>query len=126
MLDFHEKRRLVRILYSRYFLAFLCLPVAFAVYVAHHAYAGAQETRQQKLELAAQLADLKKRALTLEGDISQLNDPYGMEAALRERYDVGREGEQAIVLVGPPTEEATATPVMVPKPTFWQRVWNFF
>jgi cell division protein FtsB len=125
MIDFYEKRKLQGILYSRTFLVLLCIPVGFLTYVAWHAYTTAQETRERRLELAAELARLEDRTTTLEQDIANLDDPRGVEAALRKRYEVGKAGEELIVLVDDqkPTEQEV---LPVHQPTLWDKIKGWF
>ncbi len=126
MFEFHEKRRLKRILYSRPFLVFMLLPLGFMWYQAWHAYRAERTAQQSQADLAAELAKLEDRAHTLEGNLNDLEDPRGVEAELRQRYDVGKEGEQVIVLVDndKPKEEQPAPP---PKePTLWERLRSWF
>jgi cell division protein FtsB len=117
MFDFHQKRKIQSILYSKPFLVFLCLPVLFFVYVAWKAYATAEETSARRTELVAELGRLEERQKHLEEDIANLDDPRGVEAALRKRYEVGKAGEELIVLV----EEAPPTPpqTLVPEEKGW-------
>lgn len=112
-------------MYSRPFLVFLCIPVGFVTYVAWHAYSTAQETRERRIELAGELARLDDRTTALEYDIANLDDPRGVEAALRKRYEVGKEGEELIVLVEdqkPP--EQNVLPLHTP--TLWEKVKGWF
>jgi len=99
MLGFYEKRKLKTLLYSRAILVLMLLLVGGMAYAAHGAYKKERETNERRMELAAQLAALEERAAELEHDIVTLEDPRGIEAELRRRYEVGFEGEEAIVFV---------------------------
>jgi cell division protein FtsB len=125
MLDFYEKRKLRGVLFSRAFLVFLCIPVGFVTYVAWHAYTTAQDTRERRVELTAELARLDERTTSLEHDIANLQDPRGVEAALRKRYEVGKAGEELIVLVDDqkPVEQNI---VPIQKQSLWERVKGWF
>jgi cell division protein FtsB len=125
MFDFHERRRLQGILYSRAFLSLLTLVVLFFVYVAWNAYTTAAIAQGRRMELAGELARLTERREQLEGELASLNDPRGMEAELRKRYEVGREGEELIVLVD---EAPTAhpQPVTHEDETWWEAVTGWF
>ncbi|MBP9760478.1 MAG: hypothetical protein KBD24_03910 [Candidatus Pacebacteria bacterium] len=126
MFDFHEKRKLQHFLHSRYFLAFMCLPVGFLSYAAYNAYTAERESHMRRVELQAELATLETRAKTLEDNIARLEDPYGIEAELRQRYEVGREGEEAIVLVEQKSSTVTPESVPVKKPSAWEKVLGWF
>lgn len=58
-----------------------------------------QKTIERSAELSANLSALDVRAKELENAIKILEDPYGIESELRNRYEVGWEGEEVIVLV---------------------------
>jgi cell division protein FtsB len=113
MFEFHEKRRLQRFIYSRPFLVFMCLPVVFMGYAVWNAYRIEADQQLRQAKLVAELAGLQARADELEGNLEQLNDPRGVEAGLRQRYDVGRAGEEAIVF----TEEDAPVTVEQTTPT---------
>lgn len=127
MLGFYEKRKLQRFLYSRYLLAFMVLPIGFLAYAAYNAFDGERETRARRVALEEELAALDARTVSLEEDITRLEDPYGIEAELRQRYDVGWEGEQAIVLVKEEVEEEQPmSDAPEPEVGWWERVWAKF
>ena len=127
MLEFHEKRKLVQFLHNKYFLGFLLIPIGFLSYVAHNAYEAERDTYERRVALEAQLAALDERSAVLEQDIAELADPYGIEAELRRRYDVGHEGEETIILVEGEADEVYPNEEMVPEDIeegqgWWRRV----
>ena len=105
-------RRLVAVL-------LLCL-VAVAVRGVWGVYQKSQESHVLKIEAQAKLDDLKKREFELRSDISNLRSDRGVEAELRERYDLAAEGEGVVVIVDPPA------PPPEPKPTPFQRFKSMF
>ena len=68
-------------------------------YAAHNAYEVERSAHERRIALTADLSRLEVRTATLERDIARLEDPRDIEAALRQRYQVGREGEEVIILV---------------------------
>ena len=108
MIDFHEKRKLKNILYSRVVLVLFLVPIVLVSMAAYDAFHAEREVRDRRVELASELVGLQARINTLEGNVTRLNEPRGMEEELRRRFDVGREGEQTIVLIEK-TASATAT-----------------
>jgi len=99
MLGFHEKRKLARIFYSKGTALVLFAILGGAVYAAINAYYVEQRAVQKRVELEKELQLLQVRAEGLEQDIVRLEDPRGIEAELRRRYDVAKEGEEVIVLI---------------------------
>ena len=57
----------------------------------------------------------------LRDSIEKLKTDSGVEAEIREKYNVAREGEQVVVLVGGTTTIATTTPK-----SFWDKTRQFF
>lgn len=51
------------------------------------------------MEAERQLATMKQREIALHSDIVRLQSADGMEAALREQFDMVKEGEGVIVVV---------------------------
>lgn len=121
MPDFYKRRKLLRYAYSRGTIAVLLVLLSFFGYVAYGAYSKSAEARDRKDEVARELEKLHEREATLKADIEALNSERGAEAALRERYQVGREGEEVLVLL---TQESEEVPGVVPvePPGFWKRL----
>jgi len=119
MLDFHEKRRLQRILHHKYFLLALLVPIGFLWYAAYNTYTAEREMYARRVELEERLAELKQQSMVLESNIARLNDKQGFEAELRRRYDVAKEGEEVIVLLEEDTTEEESMPVQEEQETSW-------
>lgn len=85
-----------------------------------------REAAAAKAESERQLAALESQQATLSAEVAQLKTPEGMEAALRQRYGVGHEGEGVIYIETP--DDATQTPTTTPRRGFFgwvQGVWPF-
>jgi len=123
MLEFHEKRRLQRVIYSRPSVLLLAMLLGLLVYAAWNAYGTEREQAARQQDLSQKLAGLEARKAELSKSITALDDPRGVEAGLRERYDVGKEGEQSIILIengeeeSQQVDETTST-----QKGFWQRL----
>lgn len=122
MFEFHEKRKLKKILFSRGMLLLLFVLTACMVYGAHNAYKKKEVASARREELAAELAALEHRASELEGDIEELEDSRGIEAELRSRYEVGKEGEEMIVLVEEKAPPAPKEELVKQEKGFWDRM----
>lgn len=126
MFEFHEKRKLKKILFSKGMLLLLFVLTACMVYGAHNAYKKKEVASARREELAAELAALEHRASELEGDIQELEDSRGIEAELRNRYEVGREGEEMIVLVEEEAPSAPKDEVVEQEKGFWGKMLEMF
>ena len=89
-------------------LALLALVVVVAIGV-WGVYGKERESHALRRESEAQLADLEGRKAQLQTDIAKLKTDRGMEAALREQYQLAKSGEGLVVIVDPPTPEPIAT-----------------
>ena len=124
MFDFYEKRKLRRFLYSKIVSVF---PIVIALALAYSVvgvYKKQRETRLIKEERARELALLSEREQALEEELERLSTERGIEEEIRSKFEVGREGEVAVILVNPQTEnESLATP---PKGNIWIRFLEWF
>ena len=83
----------------------------------------AQFAKDNRVRAEKELSELTGRREALQEEISRLNTERGLEEELRQKFDIGREGEQLIVLIDPPeAAEQNETPT----PTFLQRITSFF
>ncbi len=96
---------------SAFLLLVLCI---FAASGAWDAYQKDALAREKLEEARAERDEMLLRHHALEGELETLKSPLGKEAALREQYDVGRQGEELVVIVdsasavdAPPAEPST-------------------
>lgn len=119
-LDYIEKRRLRRVLYAKPMILLLVIVAGFAVRGAwgmYEKYADAAEKRDKAVD---ELAKLEIRERELESDIARLSSEDGIEAEIRERYMVAKEGEKVIVIMEPP-KEGEEIIVASEEPSWWDR-----
>jgi cell division protein FtsB len=98
----------------------MLLLVVLAVRGVWGVYKKSQEARVLKIEAQAKLEKLVNREQELRSDIADLRSERGVEAELRERYDLAGEGEGVVVIVDSPP----APPE--PEPTRFQRFKGWF
>lgn len=126
MFDFYEKRKLRSILFSRPVAVFIFLLALVLSWSAYGRYVAEQETRAKSLGKAAELTALKERAAVIEAKVNHLESNQGVERALREEFDVAKQGEEVIVVVdGQATSGAsTGNPVLPlpPEPSLFERL----
>lgn len=65
-------------------------------------YGKESESRILRDQATAQLSDLREQKNQLESNIARLETSRGKEEVLREHYEVGRAGENLIIIVEPP------------------------
>jgi cell division protein FtsB len=110
-----------RLLLRRLLLLILFGLVIFGIWSVWGSWRKEQESAELKQESQAALADLTAQDTQLQANISSLQSERGREAALRQDYSVGKQGENMIIIVDP----ATTTPPP-PPPTFMQKIQNAF
>ena len=120
MATFQHKRDPMRLMWRRVGAVVLLIIVALAVQGVWGVYQKEQESEQLRLEAQAKLDDLQKRELELRGNIANLKSDRGIEATLRERYNLAAAGESMVVIIDPPA------PSPQPQPTPFQRFKSMF
>ena len=120
MAQYNQRRDPMRLMWRRLLALVLLILVAIAAQGAWGVYKKAQDSGNLKAEAQAKLDDLKKRELELRTDISNLRSDRGIEAELRERYNLAAAGESVIVIVDPPA------PPPEPKPNALQKLKSLF
>lgn len=123
-MDFHEKRKLKKILYSKLTLIILGIIVIWFSFAAWNMYKKERDTRLKRVEQKEILNELKTRKMSLSEEIERLNTEYGIEQEVRSKFEVGKEGEEMIVIVD--NFEEKDINIKDAKKTFWQKIFNWF
>lgn len=120
--DFQKRQRIKRLLYSPSMLSLLGLLVCVVLFNTWDLYTKERDTHTIRSEKDRELAELKKREAFLDRKLEMLGTPEGVEAEVRTRFGVAREGEQVMILVDQAStseKEATHAP-------WWERVRGWF
>ena len=99
----------------------LLVILALAIRGVWGVYQKSQDSGVMRTEAEAKLDDLKKREAELRANIASLHSQTGVEAELRQRYDLAEPGEGVVVIVDPPS-----APAPQPKPTTFQKFKSWF
>ena len=112
MRELEQRRHPVYILSLRLFTVAVLLVAFGLVRGVWSIYQKEQETSNGRMEAEQQLADMKRREIALRSDIVRLRSAEGIEAALREQFDMAKEGEGVIIIVDrdKTSSQATLTP----------------
>ena len=124
MFDFHEKRKIRSMLYSKPVVALLFMATGFLLVAAYDRYEVAVGTKHRLDTRQAELDALSNRAEILEAKVRYLKDDRGVEEELRSRFDVAKEGEEVVVIVDDqPATSANLEIMNEPKePSFFERL----
>ncbi len=110
MFDFHEKRKIRRVLYSKVSIALVFLLALILGRSVYERYTVEREMAAKLDERIEELDALKQRAALLESKVEHLRDERGIEEELRNRFDVVKEGEQVVIILDEEHEEEGVVP----------------
>ncbi|HEX4799491.1 MAG TPA: septum formation initiator family protein [Candidatus Paceibacterota bacterium] len=109
MFDFHEKRKLRRILFGKPFIFFLFFVSILLTVSVYHRFVASRDMRERLDVRKAELVELEMRAEALQAKVNHLSDERGVEEELRSRFDVAKEGEQVVILIDERDNRTQAT-----------------
>ena len=101
MLDFQQKKKLRKAMYSKGVLLVLSIVVVFLGNATWNVYQKYSEARGNNEIAVNELWKLQQRESDLSSDIERLKNERGIEEELRKRFGVAKEGEEVIVIVEP-------------------------
>jgi cell division protein FtsB len=99
VLEFQEKRKVKRLIYSRLTLVILLIILVLMLRSVWGVYEKAQLTKENLNKTTNDLAGLKEREQILSAEIEQLKTNSGVEKEIREKYGLVKPGEEVIVIV---------------------------
>jgi cell division protein FtsB len=114
MFDFHEKRKIRRVVYSKFFITGIFIVTGFILMSAYERFIIEREMALKLSDRVNVLEQLEMRASSLETRVEHLRNERGIEEELRNRFDVIKEGEQVVVIIDDETKDTgEPTPVML-------------
>jgi len=128
MFDFHEKRRIRAIVFSKPVIVIIFGLTVLSSFSVYERYKVANEMQARLDARIAELHALEERAQLLEAKVDYLQNERGIEEELRIRFDVAKEGEEVVILLDSrrdtkSTEEEVD--IQNTKKSFWQ-LFNFW
>lgn len=129
MFDFHEKRKIRSVLYSRPVIGVILLVTILLSISAYNRYTVAKEMGVKLEARKQELEELRERARAIESKVEYLTDERGVEEELRNRFDAIREGEQVIILLeerGKGSDAIETTSAIDTDKSFWQSLIDTF
>ena len=110
MRDFQRKRTIRKVLYSRGAIVAVLVLLILVAKAAWSVYSKESESRRRLDSAAADLVALQSRERKLRENIDRLKTPEGMEAQIREQFQVAKPGERMVVLVDEKKNDKTNAP----------------
>lgn len=102
MFDFYERRKIKQRLFSWPAIVVLIILCVWLIRGVWDVYMQERQTRINKDQRLSHLEELQEREYALQTEIDRLNTDRGIEAELRQKLEVAKEGEQVIVLLDAP------------------------
>lgn len=99
MREFQEKNQLKKRLYSKTSLFLLFLVLILVSKGVYGVYQKERDSRAEVERISAKKAELESRYNDIKSNQETLNTPEGIEAEIRTKFDVAKEGEGVIVVV---------------------------
>jgi len=99
MFDFHEKRKIRSLIYSKFSIGIVVVLIVLLSMSVFERFSVEREMKERRMAEEEELQLLQERADALEEKVEHLQNTRGIEEELRNRFDVAREGEQVVIIV---------------------------
>jgi len=123
MLTAMQKRKVGKVIHARWFVLLVGALAVFLCVAAWRASAAMFRAEARYDEVMQKRDALVEREAHVQGMLDELEDPRGVEAALRERYEVAKEGE--VVLVLSDNEEVEENESEQQEKGLWEKMLDF-
>jgi len=122
MASFGKKKKITEYLYSKPGIGVLFIIIIFLSISVYERYTVEREMAERRNETELHKQQLLERKDTLDERVEYLSGDRGIEEEIRKHFDVAKEGEKVIILVGDDKEESTIQePIVENKP--WYKFW---
>ena len=99
MLDFQQKRKVRKVLYSRLTIFLLFVAVLFLIRATYHIYTTEKISADNYAAVLKNFNDLKARQAMLGSQIDRLSTESGQEEEIRSKFSVAKPGEAVITVI---------------------------
>jgi cell division protein FtsB len=123
MLEFQEKRKLKKFLYSRVTLIILLIFIILLLKEVIEVYQKQSLTVDNLSKTAVTLEGLRARERMLTSEVERLKTEEGKEIEIREKYGLVRPGEEVITVVDRSGQTDSGGPSV--EKSFWQKIINW-
>ena len=123
MREFEHKRKIRKILSSPLVLLPLAIILFFLIRGTWNIYLKNRDSGIELRLAEERLARLEERQSVLAAGIDRLSTESGIEGEIRDRFQMAKEGEKAVVIVDAPSKPVQ---LALPEESFLQKIWDFF
>ena len=124
MIEFQEKRKIRKLLYSRATLFVLIIIIALLLTEVWDVYQKQSLTRDNLAKTAAVYDGLQAREKMLSSEIERLKTDDGVEVEIRDKYGLVKPGEEVLVIVD--KDEGSKSDSPSSPVSFWQKIIGWF
>jgi cell division protein FtsB len=121
MARFGKQKTVKEYLYSKPVMVILAIVMFLLLISVYERYQVAHQMTQRREHTQAQKEELLERKMVLEEKVEYLAGDRGLEEEIRTHFDVAKEGEKVIILMGDGQEKSEQTPPEPKKP--WYQFW---
>jgi len=131
MRELEQRRHPIYVLSLRLFTIILLLVAFVLVRGVWSIYGKERETYVGRTQANRELFDIENRETTLRAEIARLRSPQGVEEALRQQFDMAKEGERVIVIVDRAPDVVSEQGINLSDINIWKRLlpiapWKLF
>jgi len=120
MLEFQEKRKIKRLVYSKITLVILIILIILMFKMVWEVYEKECLTKENLTKTSNSLKGLQVREKMLSSGIDKLETDTGIEQEIREKYGLVKPGEEVIIVVD--KGDSTSSLPISSRTGFWQKV----
>ncbi|MFA5933635.1 MAG: septum formation initiator family protein [Candidatus Paceibacterota bacterium] len=124
--DIHKKQAIRRFLYSPLVLVLFAFLTLFFLYGIIGLIAKNNDTAKNKNLAVKQRAELEAKQVLLEAEIKKLSSNQGIEATIRDKFPVVKEGEGVVMIVDDVNNSDGTNTDSESKKSFWQIIKGWF
>jgi len=125
MKEFQERRKIKRKIYSKTSLVILLILIILLARSTWSIYQKEKESKQNIVIANNEVAELQSRHDLLQSQVELLKTPTGQEEAIRQKYQVAKDGEDMVVIIDS-TSTPTSSVVNTNGSGFWSGFMNLF
>jgi cell division protein FtsB len=123
MREFQERRRMKKLLHSRYAIAVLAIISVLLAHAVYGVYGKYEKSKEIASRMQADLTSLEVREKSLTASMNALDTEEGKEREIRDRFGAVKPGEKMIVLVDDQAADKSVTPV---QKSWWEKFIGIF
>lgn len=126
MFDFRQKRKIKNIMSSRITQTILLLVTFFVLLSTYSRYLIARDMSDRRTAAEAEIGSLRDRQINLEQEVKYLTNERGIEAEMRRKFDIVREGEKLVIILDDESSTESHTNIeteVKPEKRPWYRFW---